>query len=181
MKKLLSKILFPFKWVFQQIGRCIKYIVQNFEQLFIVTLPNYFFGGLGVAIIIAEFKDFKKDTTGLTNYGFAILAGISSLCFSWLKTLDANKEPKMIKEISIAGEGSLHAAIIFLLSSALKYGSFHLNSVIPVDWKIFNRTFGVALLITYTISFTLGFYLVIEVVSKLNKILYLRLYKKVRE
>ncbi len=115
MKRFLIKLIFPFKWTISKIGKGLKYFfIDNFDKINLVVLPNLLFGLVGASIIIYGFENIKEDTTSLTNYGFAILAGIASICFSWTRGLDIKEEPLMIARISKAGEGSLHCAIIFL-------------------------------------------------------------------
>ncbi len=178
MKRFLKKIIYPFKWTITKIGKGLKYVfIDNYYKVFLVTLPNFFFGILGASIVIYGFKNIKEDTTNLTNYGFAILAGISSICFSWTRGLDKEKEPLMIDRISQAGEGSLHGAIIFLLASALKYSSIHLDFIIPKTWAIFYAIMNPFLTLTYATCFTLGFYKVDLVICDINKLLYERLHK----
>lgn len=178
LKRLLLKIIYPFKWTIRKIGHGLKYVlIDNYYKVFLVILPNFFFGILGVNIIVFNFKNINQDTTNLTNYGFAILAGISSICFSWTRGLDKDKEQLMIDRISKAGEGSLHCAIIFLLASALKYSSLHLDLIIPKTWKLFYVIMNSILTITYATCFTLGFIKVNQVVCDINKLLYERLHK----
>lgn len=178
LKKLFRKILFPVKWTISKIGKGLKYVfVDNFNKVFLVELPNFFFGLLGSTIVIYGFKNINEDTTSLTNYGFAILVGISSVCFSWTRGLDNEKEPLMIKRISQAGEGSLHCAIVFLLASALKYSTLHLDFLIPKTWTIAYTTMNIILTLVYGTCFLLGFYKVDRIVCDINKLLYERLHK----
>lgn len=174
-------MVYPFSWMFSHLRGGLKWLfIDNFNKTFLVTLPNFLFGFVGACIIIYGFKNIKEDTTSLTNYGFAILAGIASICFSWTRGLDQAKEPSMIARISKAGESSLHCAILFLLASALKYGAIHLDTLIPKSWKIIYTIVGISLTITYSVCFTLGFYKVDRVLCDINKLLYERIHKDAR-
>ncbi|HBL75987.1 MAG: hypothetical protein A2W90_11260 [Bacteroidetes bacterium GWF2_42_66] len=178
LKKLFKKILFPFWWTLSRIGKGLKYVFfDNYYKVFLVILPNFFFSILGASIVIYGFKNIEEDTTNLTNYGFAILAAISSVCFSWTRGLDSTKEPLMIDRIAKAGEGSLHCAIIFLLASALKYSTLHLDVLVPKSWTILYSTLNLTLILIYGTCFTLGFYKVDRIICDINKLLYERLHK----
>lgn len=74
-------------------------------------------------IILDYFGNIENDTTTLTNFGFAILGGISSITFSWQKTLDKEDDSTLINELQRYGELALYAAILFLIASSLKYGA----------------------------------------------------------
>jgi hypothetical protein len=56
----------------------------------------------------------------ITNFAFAILLGLASVCFSWVRTFDS-PENKIAISIRQSGELSLLAAILFLIASALNY------------------------------------------------------------
>jgi hypothetical protein len=178
MRRLFRKILFPFNWTISKIGRGLRYIfIDNYYKVNLVLLPNFFFNIIGISVVIYGFRNIKEDTTSLTNYGFAILAGIASVCFSWIRGLDINNEPLMIERISKAGEGALHCAIIFLLASALKYSTLHLEFLIPKTWIIIYTTINIFLAVIYGTCFSLGFYKVGRIISDINKLLYERLHK----
>jgi len=80
-----------------------------------MTFHAYFF----LAIFI-ELANFNKNTISLTNYGFAILIGISAVCFSWARNLQPSNE-KRAARITDNAVDALYGAIAFILGSALKY------------------------------------------------------------
>jgi len=63
------------------------------------------------------------DTTPITNIAFAILAGISSVAFSWARAIEQD-DKRLVRSIVYAGEISFQSAIFFLLASGFKYFSF---------------------------------------------------------
>ncbi len=181
LKRIFLNLLFPFKWTLSKIRKGLNYYMHdNFYRINLVVLPNFLFSIVGITIVLYGFKNFKEDTTNLTNYGFAILAGIASICFSWIKVLDINKEPLMFGRVSNAAEGSFQCAITFILASALKYSSLHLEEFIPKSWTIIYLTFYSILGFTYGICFTFGFIKVDNILSDLNKLLYERLHLDIR-
>lgn len=78
------------------------------------------FRSIAMIAIVMELGNFNKDTFGLTNYGFAIALGISSICFAWCRNLDSS-EKSLAKELTNHAITSLYASLIFLLASAFKY------------------------------------------------------------
>jgi hypothetical protein len=76
----------------------------------------------GIAIFF-ELSNFDKDTTSLTNYGFAFLVGISSLAFSWSRNILTENKERANRILDNAVQG-FYCAIIFLLGSALKHIAF---------------------------------------------------------
>jgi len=108
------------------------------------------FGILVLYAIISELTNFSKDTFGLTNYGFAILLGISSICFSWARNLSPDKE-KEKKRLTDNATEALYGALIFLLASGFKLVSFvrdnsYLQSLESLNPKIFYVPKGLAIL-----------------------------------
>jgi hypothetical protein len=108
------------------------------------------FGILVFHAIISELTNFSKDTFGLTNYGFAILLGISSICFSWARNLSADKEKEKKRLMDNATE-ALYGALIFLLASGFKFVSFvrdnaYLQSLESLNPKILYIPKGLAFL-----------------------------------
>lgn len=87
----------------------------------VVSFPCVLFEFIILGAILQHFENGKVDTTALTNIGFAIFAAVSSVCFSWLKSLDTEKEKLLIVNLRNCGEASFYAGILFVLASALKY------------------------------------------------------------
>jgi hypothetical protein len=89
--------------------------------LLYVALMALFMGSFIIATM--QFSNPKENTTALTNIGFAVLGGISSICFSWSRAIE---EKVMVKDIVSAGEHCFLAALLFLCASAIKFGFFTL-------------------------------------------------------
>jgi hypothetical protein len=108
------------------------------------------FGILVLYAIISELTNFSKDTFGLTNFGFALLLGISSICFSWARNLSPDKEKEKKRLMDNATE-ALFGALIFLLASGFKFVSFvrdnaYLQCLESLNPKIFYIPKGLAFL-----------------------------------
>ena len=89
------------------------------ESILHMVLNVGFMVFIGYAVIF-ELANFKVDTFGFTNYGFAIMIGISSVCFSWARNILTIENTKALILIDL-GADSLYGAIIFLMGSAFKY------------------------------------------------------------
>lgn len=88
--------------------------------------------------IFLELVNFKKDTFGLMNYGFAIMLGLASTCFSWARNVPSKYESQA-KQINDIGIESLYGTIVFLLGSAFKYTAFEKdNKFVAI---IFDKSF----------------------------------------
>lgn len=70
-----------------------------------------------IFVIVGNASDINLQ---ITNFAFAILLGLSSVCFSWVRTFES-LEDKTAISIRQSGELSLFAAILFLLASFLNY------------------------------------------------------------
>jgi hypothetical protein len=171
----------PFIWTYKKIINGFKYFFNNYNKITIVIVPTILLAIFGLTFILDLFRDIKNDTTSLTNYGFAILAGLATICFSWTRGLDNSKEPIMIRKISRCGELAIQSAIIFLLASALKYSAIHIDKWTFEDWKIISMPLGAILNISYALCFTFASYKTYDVLIDINKILYERLHLNKRE
>ena len=175
LKKVIKKIIWPFKWIITKIGQGLSFVFyENYNKIFIVIIPSVIFALLGGSILLYSFKNINEDTTYLTNYGFAILIGLSSVCFSWTRNLDNEKEPLMLRTASASAEGFLHCAIIFLLSSIIKYGTLKIDILFGEEYNVVKTIIISILSILYGISFTLGFFKAERNLYYINLMLYER-------
>ncbi len=165
VKKILRSIGFPFR-----------YYIENYNRINLVILPTYILGLLGFVVVIHELLNKKNDTTNITNFGFAILVGMASVCFSWIRALSQDEPDSVAHSIRKAGEMFLHSAIIFILASSLKYTSFHLDFLIPSGLTVVINIFKYTLLIVYSICFGTGFYKAFEGLIIVNLVLYQKLH-----
>ena len=65
------------------------------------------------------FENLSKDTTAITNVAFAFVASLAALSFSCARAIE--KPPEHKDRFTYAGERYLHAAILFLMASVIKY------------------------------------------------------------
>ena len=114
----------------------------------------------------------KEASINITNYGFAIMAALSSICFSYSKCVDEDQEKCTM--LRYCGERFLHSSIQFVLASVIKY----FTSQEPVYLFVMNHKFFI---IPYIIAgFMPGLLFlnsvtnVIAGVRELNTILYSR-------
>lgn len=91
-------------------------ILDNTFHIFL-NVAFKLFGGFA---ILYELLDFKSDSFGLTNYGFGIALGISSVAFSWARNI-ANEYRIKYFHLNEIGMNALYACITFLMGSALKF------------------------------------------------------------
>jgi len=74
---------------------------------------------VGLYFTATIFINFNKDTTGITNTAFAIVASLAALSFSCGRAIKDTPEDK--DRFAYAGERHLHAAIMMIMASILKY------------------------------------------------------------
>lgn len=160
--------------MYKKLTQGLKYFIDKPNKIFLIFIPNFFFTILGISILFYNFQNIKEDTTSLTNYGFAILVGISSLCFSWARGLNKDEDTQTLEKATIFGESFFHSAIIFLLLSAIKYATIHLELLIPKKLETYHTVVYKILEIAHFIGFTLSFYKVNGNICALNKLLYER-------
>ncbi len=75
---------------------------------------------VAVAVLSLDLFDASKDTFAFTNYGFAVMAGFSSIAFSWERNI-SDKEVNYKRLVNYVAISSLYGGIVFLLGSGLKY------------------------------------------------------------
>jgi predicted membrane channel-forming protein YqfA (hemolysin III family) len=76
-----------------------------------------FWVGLGFVVVVLY--NFKNDTTPITNVAFGITAVLASLCFSCSRALKTEDEDR--DRFTYAGERFMHASILLITASILKY------------------------------------------------------------
>jgi len=76
------------------------------------------FGG-ALTVLRLGFSNPKLDTTQYTNYGFAVLAAIASICFSWSRSIQ--NDPDKSKKVNFNGERVFFGSLLFLSASLFKY------------------------------------------------------------
>jgi hypothetical protein len=75
---------------------------------------------LSIVVFSLDIFDAEKNTFSFTNYGFAIMASYSAICFSWARNITASDSFK-IERVNWLATSSLYGGITFLLGSTFKY------------------------------------------------------------
>lgn len=104
-----------------------KAILYGLKKLIVVYVPIAAFFLFIIYWTTSNLLNKNKDTTTFLSVGFAMLIGLSSVCFSWFKTLDES-DTKSKKIIRTAGESFFISAVTLIIFTALKYSSFILSS-----------------------------------------------------
>jgi hypothetical protein len=113
---------------------------------FFYKMPVVLIGLVGYVYAISLIGRFKEDTTAITNAGFAILATLAALSFSFARVIETDQ---LKDRVMFAGERFLHGAVLVLVASILKYFSFllfKLPIVGSLEW------------LAYAISLTIGIF-----------------------
>lgn len=85
---------------------------------FIYKTPVALIGLIGYVYGASLILNYQKDTTLVTNAGFAIIATLSALSFSFARVI----ETEQLKDrVMYGGERFLHGAIFIIVGSILKY------------------------------------------------------------
>ena len=74
------------------------------------------FFGCGYAVHMA--LKFREDSTNVTNAGFAIMATLAALSFSFARVIESEN---LKDRVMFAGERLLHGSIFVLVASVMKY------------------------------------------------------------
>jgi hypothetical protein len=90
----------------------------NLQWLFFFFLDVLLYV-FGFSVIVIGLEHINEANFTLLNYGFVIFLGLSSICFSWAKSLP-QKEEKLFKRIYKCGIKSLQGSIIFLIGAIFK-------------------------------------------------------------
>ncbi len=124
-------------------------------------------------VILDAFFRPDRDTTSLTNYGFAIFIGLASVCFGWSRAIKGPQSD--IDKIIKTGEEALNAGLIFLAASGLKYLflNFELLTTIKSIPLLHNTTKSIVN-ITYMACFAFGYSEGLTVVFKISLIIHQR-------
>lgn len=110
-------------------------IFSHIMKTLIIYLPFSIFGLLVLPAVVNLFMTIQRDeTTKLTNLGFAIIAALSALCFSWNRSIITNVELQNFTRKQ--GERSLLVAILFLVCSGIKYTIVIIRSATFLNPKI---------------------------------------------
>jgi len=81
---------------------------------------------VGIYYTIVLFRDYSKDTTAVSNVAFGVLATLAALSFSCSRSLEPEDKDK--DRFAYVGERCLHASVLVLSASVLKYALLSLKS-----------------------------------------------------
>jgi hypothetical protein len=93
---------------------------------FTFKAPVALVGLLGGVYAISLIVRFREDTTPITNTGFAIMATLAALSFSFARVIE---NEGLRDRVAFAGERLLHGALLVLVASILKYFIFLLYRI----------------------------------------------------
>ena len=174
IKKILNEILFylfmPFYLIYDRANVIWHIIKANPKKAFWIGLPVFMYEACVIWLVWQYFYDPKKDTFSLTSIGFAMCISVSSVCFSWLKTLDSEKEKHYIDRIKKCGEISFGIGILFVLATALKYGVITYNAKDYKGWYF--HMISILMGISSVFSFMLAFFKSGKIIKEILSIIY---------
>jgi hypothetical protein len=99
---------------------------------YVIQLPSLLVLVVGVFYTLLLLGRIAEDTTTITNIAFGIAASLSALCFSGARAMTDSEE--VSASLAYAGERFLHAAVLVLTATILKYALVS-ASVLGVTWK----------------------------------------------
>jgi hypothetical protein len=92
---------------------------RKYLGLFIIKGSVVLILFVGTGFVIVVLFNYKNDTTHITNVAFGITAVLASLCFSCSRALNADDKDR--DRFTYAGERFMHASILLITASILKY------------------------------------------------------------
>ena len=89
------------KTSWNQIFRSIGWVIKLFLIVYlpIIGFALFIFGFIAIVII-----DPNKDLTSLLSVSFGMLIALSSVCFSWVKTIDPSALPDDMTDENVTSE-----------------------------------------------------------------------------
>ncbi len=132
----------------------------GFTHVYFSRVPVVLFYLVGVYYALLVLADFAKDTTAITNVAFGIAVAFSSLSFRWSSVISDSPEDK--ERIAYCGERFLHASLLLVIASVIKYvvvaiGPVPVGSIThlsEITWRYcVTFVFGVSVLFLYALAF----------------------------
>jgi hypothetical protein len=120
MKKIIGWFNHLGSEYLRDVNKTLLWVLSRFFIILVVS----FFTVLPFLLIMQFFLNPKNDTTTITNIGFALLAGLASISFSYSKTIEPT-EVKTIKSVVYAGKQAFLSSLMFLMASAFKYAHLY--------------------------------------------------------
>lgn len=98
----------------------------------VIQLPSVLVLAVGFFYTLFLLARVAEDTTTITNIAFGIAASLSALCFSGARAITDSEE--VSSSLAYAGERFLHAAVLVLSATILKYALVS-ASLLGATWK----------------------------------------------
>jgi len=111
---------------------------------FIYKAPVVILWLAGAQYIFHMVSNYREDTTNITNAGFAIMATLAALSFSFARVIESEE---LKDRVMFAGERFLHGAILTVVATILKYFIFAMLK---------NPFFSNSVKLEVVLSFTIG-------------------------
>jgi len=148
-------------------------ILLKVAKVVLIAPPFLLLATLGVYVFSSIFTDTNVDTyKTLTNYGVAIVYGMSSLCFAWSRSI--TDDSLLQKFAHKMGETFLLSSIGFLIQSAIKYVYVYIKNEFNSD-RAFEKDIPLdsairfVLAVTFLITFCLFFYSLLMTTMNLTR------------
>jgi hypothetical protein len=109
---------------------------------------------IGVYYTVRLFADMSQDTTTITNTAFGILAGLGALSLSAARTVESTDPHR--DRFAYAGERFLHAALLVLSASLLKYALLSLVVTPPAITSSSSASSGVPSILSAAARIAVG-------------------------
>lgn len=155
------------------------FLSHHIRKTIPITVRMYSIIGLAITlfafylITARSFQDKNRDTTQVTNVGFAMAIALSSVCFSWYRTYDSKDSSKVaVTLLRDAGQDLIYTAIAFVSASASKYVVLH-KEFFEGSWIWFRVACLRGFEVFYSFSFFIAFlYLEFSLVTILQFLYY---------
>lgn len=99
---------------------------EKFFRFLFLIVPFIFLGTFGLGLISNQFRSIEPDnTTNVTNISFAIIIALSSVMFSWSRSIIENEKLRFFANEQ--GQRLLLSAILFLACAGFKYSIINLD------------------------------------------------------
>ncbi|RWY57266.1 hypothetical protein [Mucilaginibacter gilvus] len=107
----------------------------------------------------------NRDTISISTVGFLVLIALSTACFNWAKTFDAQvfEQADIVKKLHRSGSRCIFAAICFITASLSKYVFMNYDKFerhLPFAQDFTKFILGIGYLIPFMLAFFLSYYVI---------------------